>query len=61
MGLDDVLIVTDTVDDNLRLSARNLPNVSVVTPAGASPLSYLQHSKVLMTKGAVAKIEEIFG
>ena len=60
MGLDDVLIVTETVDDNLRLSARNLPNVSIVTPGAASPLSLLQHAKVLMTKGAVAKIEEIF-
>jgi len=60
MGLDDVLIVTDTVDDNLRLSARNLPNVSVVTPGAASPLDLLQHAKVLLTRGAVAKIEEIF-
>jgi large subunit ribosomal protein L4 len=60
MGLDDVLIVTDSVDDNLRLSSRNLPNVNVVTAAGADPLNLLRHAKVLMTKGAMAKIEEIF-
>ena len=60
MGLDDVLIVTDSVDDNLRLSSRNLPNVDVVTAGDADPLSLLQHAKVLMTKGAVAKIEEMF-
>ena len=60
MGLDDVLIVTDSVDDNLRLSSRNLPNVSVVTAAGADPFNLLQHAKVLMTKGAVAKFEEAF-
>ena len=60
MGLTDVLIVTDSVDDNLRLSSRNLPNVRVVTPAGADPLNLLQHTKVLMTRGAVAKIEEVF-
>ncbi|MBI2295020.1 MAG: 50S ribosomal protein L4 [Betaproteobacteria bacterium] len=60
MGLDDVLIITEAVDDNLRLSSRNLPNVNVVTVANADPLSLMQHAKVLVTKGAVAKIEEIF-
>src|SRR5262249_43386411 len=59
MGLDDVLIVTDSVDDNLRLSSRNLPNVNVVTAGGADPVSLMRHAKVLMTKGAVAKIEEM--
>jgi large subunit ribosomal protein L4 len=60
MGLEDVLIVTDSVDDNLRLSSRNLNGVRVVTPAAADPLSLMRHDKVLMTKGAVAKIEEMF-
>ena len=60
MGLDDVLIVTDSVDDNLRLSSRNLPNVSIVTAGEADPLSLLRHAKVLVTKGAMAKIEELF-
>ena len=59
MGLGDVLIVTDSVDDNLRLSSRNLPNVNVVTPGDADPWSLLQHAKVLMTRSAVAKIEEM--
>jgi large subunit ribosomal protein L4 len=59
MGLEDVLIVTDSVDDNLRLSSRNLPNVHVVTASSADPLSLMRHAKVLMTKSAVAKIEEI--
>jgi large subunit ribosomal protein L4 len=60
MGLDDVLIVTDSVDDNLRLSSRNLPNVQVVTLGTADPMSLMRHAKVLMTKSAVAKIEEFF-
>jgi large subunit ribosomal protein L4 len=60
MGLDDVLIITDSVDDNLRLSSRNLPNVNVVTVANADPLSLMRHAKVLVTKTAVAKIEEVF-
>jgi large subunit ribosomal protein L4 len=60
MGLTDVLIVTDSVDDNLRLSSRNLPHVDVVTPGEADPVSLLNFEKVLVTKGAVAKFEELF-
>ena len=60
MGLDDVLIITDSIDENLLLSSRNLPNVHVVTVSHADPLSLMQHAKVLVTKGAVAKFEEIF-
>ncbi len=59
MGLDDVLIITEAVDDNLRLSSRNLPNVNVVAAGDADPLSLMRHAKVLVTKGAVAKIEEL--
>jgi large subunit ribosomal protein L4 len=59
MGLDDVLIITDRIDDNLRLSSRNLPNVGVLTVGEANPLSLLQFARVLVTKGAVAKIEEL--
>jgi large subunit ribosomal protein L4 len=59
MGLDDVLIITDRIDDNLRLSSRNLPNVGVLTVGEADPLSLMQFARVLVTKGAVAKIEEL--
>jgi large subunit ribosomal protein L4 len=59
MGFDDVLIITDSLDDNLRLSSRNLPNVEVVTVSHADPVSLMRHAKVLVTKGAVAKIEEM--
>ncbi|HWI16033.1 MAG TPA: 50S ribosomal protein L4 [Burkholderiales bacterium] len=59
MGLDDVLIVTDAIDTNLWLSSRNLPHVNVVTVSGADPVSLIRHAKVLLTKGAVAKIEEM--
>jgi large subunit ribosomal protein L4 len=60
MGLDDVLIVTDALDDNLRLSSRNLVNVNVVDVRGADPVSLIRHAKVLLTRNAVAKIEELF-
>ncbi len=60
MGLDDVLIITDSLDENLRLSSRNLPNVDVVTVGEADPLNLLRHARVLVTRGAVARIEEAF-
>jgi large subunit ribosomal protein L4 len=59
MGLDDVLIITDSLDDNLRLSSRNLANVDIVTVGHADPLSLMRHAKVLVTKGAIAKFEEM--
>jgi large subunit ribosomal protein L4 len=60
MGLDDVLIITDSIDENLMLSSRNLPGVDVVTVGHADPVSLMRHAKVLVTKGAIAKIEEAF-
>ena len=59
MGMDDVLIITDSLDENLRLSSRNLPNVMVVDVSHADPVSLIRYGKVLMTKGAVGKIEEL--
>jgi len=59
MGLDDVLIITDSLDENLQLSSRNLPNVDIVTVSRADPLSLMRHAKVLVTKGAVATFEEL--
>ncbi|MDP1717794.1 MAG: 50S ribosomal protein L4 [Burkholderiales bacterium] len=59
MGLENVLIITDGLDDNLLLSARNLPNVGVVDVRFADPISLIRHAKVLMTRGAMTKIEEM--
>jgi large subunit ribosomal protein L4 len=58
MGLDDVLIITDSLDENLRQSSRNLPDVEVVTVREADPLRLMRHARVLVTRGAVARIEE---
>ena len=58
LGLTNVLIVTDVADDNLYLAARNLPKVAVCDVASADPVSLVGFDKVLMTKGAVEKIEE---
>ena len=59
MGLENVLIITDKLDENLVLSARNLPNILVIEPRQADPVSLLRFNNTLITKGAVAKIEEM--
>lgn len=59
MGMDDVLIITDNLDENLQLSSRNLPHVMIVDVGHADPVSLIRYGKVLMTKGAVSKIEEL--
>jgi large subunit ribosomal protein L4 len=59
MGLENVLIITDKLDENLVLSARNLPNILVIEPKQADPVSLLRFDNTLITKGAVAKIEEM--
>lgn len=61
MGLDSVLIITDTVDENLYLATRNLPNVAVVEPRYADPLSLIHYKSVLITKPAIAQLEEMLG
>ena len=59
MGLDRVLIITDDIDDNLYLSARNLTNVLVLEPRHADPVSLLRFDHTVVTKAAVAQIEEM--
>jgi large subunit ribosomal protein L4 len=59
MGLGEVLIVTDSLDENLLLSSRNLPTVLVVEPKNADPVSLLRFEKTLITRGAVAKMQEM--
>ncbi len=59
MGLESVLLITGDFDENLVLASRNLPNVLVVEPHHADPLSLVYYKKVLITKAALAKIEEV--
>ena len=58
MGAQDVLILTDKLDENLYLSSRNLPNVMVMEARHADPVSLMRFSKVLVTKEAVKRLEE---
>ena len=58
LDLEKVLIVTEEVDENLYLAARNIPNVDVVDVAAADPVSLVAFDKVLATVSALRKFEE---
>ena len=58
MGLDSVLVITDEFDENLFLSSRNLHRVLVLEVSEADPVSLVHYDKVIVTKGALAKMEE---
>lgn len=60
MNLNSVLLIADEVDENLFLASRNLTNVLVVEPRYADPLSLVYYKKVVVTKSAVAKLQEMF-
>ncbi|MCB0385775.1 MAG: 50S ribosomal protein L4 [Bdellovibrionales bacterium] len=59
LGLNDVLIVSDAIDKNLYLSSRNLPHVTVSDVEGVNPVSLVGSEKVVLTVGALKKIEEV--
>ncbi|MCA3148137.1 MAG: 50S ribosomal protein L4 [Burkholderiales bacterium] len=59
LGLESVLVITDQFDENLFLASRNLPNVLVVEPRYADPVSLVFYKNILVTKAALAKIEEL--
>lgn len=59
LGLDRVLIITDNVDENLYLSSRNLSNVLVLEAHQTDPVSLVRFQKVLVTRNAMTKIEEL--
>ena len=60
MGLDSVMVISDSIDDKLALASRNLPNVLVTEPRYADPLSLVFYKKVLVTKGAIEQLKEMF-
>jgi len=58
--LDSVLVITHELPDNLLLASRNLANVLVVEPRYADPLSLVFYKKVLVTKGAIEQLKEMY-
>lgn len=62
LGVDkSVLLITDSIDENLYLASRNLADVSVIEPTHADPLSLIHYRQVLITRPALAKVQEMLG
>ena len=59
MGLGSVLVITDNLDENLLLASRNLPHVLVVEPRQADPVSLVHFDRVLITRPALAQVQEM--
>jgi large subunit ribosomal protein L4 len=59
LNADDALVVTEAVETDLYLAARNIPKVDVVDASGVNPVSLVGSEKVIMTVGALKKIEEM--
>ena len=61
MGYESVLVITDELDENVYLASRNLHNVLVLEVSEADPVSLIRFPKVLVTRNALAKFEEVLG
>ena len=59
-GVESALVITDSIDENLWLSSRNLHNVLVLEAHEADPVSLVRYPRVIVTRAAVAKIEEMW-
>jgi large subunit ribosomal protein L4 len=59
MGFEEVLVLIEEVDQNLLLSARNLDHVQVMSVRNANPVALVRSANVLLTKGAMARLEEL--
>jgi large subunit ribosomal protein L4 len=59
MGYNGVLVITDELDDNLKLSQRNLHNIEVISAQQTNPMALVRHPSVLLTKKAMAQLEEM--
>ena len=61
MGYESVLVITDELDENVYLASRNLHNVLVLEVSETDPVPLIRFPKVLMTRNALAKFEEVLG
>ncbi|MFZ9734741.1 MAG: 50S ribosomal protein L4 [Burkholderiaceae bacterium] len=59
MGLQSVLLVTERFDETLHLASRNLQSIAVIEPEAADPLSLIYFDTVMVTRGALARFEEM--
>ena len=62
VGADNkALVVVEDGNDNVALSARNIDKVKVVAPEGVNVLDVINANKLVVTKAALSKIEEVLG
>jgi large subunit ribosomal protein L4 len=59
MGFDGVLVITDEIDENLKLSSRNLSNIEIMAVRHTNPVALVRYPSVLVTKAALAKLEDM--
>ncbi len=57
LGVNDCLIITKEVDQNLYLACRNIPRVDVIDTVSIDPVLLLSYEKVILTKAALSEIE----
>ena len=57
-GVADALILTEEFDEKLFLAARNLTGVDVMTAREVDPVSMIAFEKLILTEGAIRKLEE---
>ena len=58
LGLEEVLIITDTISEELHLSTRNLAQVAVIDTHEVNPHSLIGFDRVLITKAALEMVEK---
>lgn len=61
IGHDKVLVLVKELDEKIALSARNLPNVIVLAAREANTYTVVSADHVVLTKDAVAELEEVLG
>jgi len=59
LGLNEVMVITHEIDENLYLSSRNIPRVAVVEVKNIDPVSLLRFEKILITTEGLKKLEEL--
>lgn len=59
MGMDSVLLITEAFDETLHLASRNLQSIAVIEPEAADPLSLIYFDKVVVTRAALGRFEEM--
>jgi len=58
LDVSNVLLISDEEDNNITLSARNIPNCEALTVSKLNPVSLINHDKVVISSAAVKKVQE---